>query len=340
MDLAVVNVGMITGVGLNAEATCAAIRCAIDNFQETRFMIDGDWLIGCEVPLPEPWRGERRLRELARAAILDCMGETTPQPVTLPLFLCLPESSRPGRIIHEDNRFFLDLEKDLGWNFHPKSCTIAMGRVSIGAALRRARELFAEGGIKQVLIAACDSYLTAATLEALTEEDRLLTEQNSDGFIPGEAGSALLIEPASQSSSPLQIKGLGFGMEPAPINSGKPLRAEGLTQAFRDALKEAGLTMGDLDFRITDIAGEQYYFREATLALARTLRVRKEFFDIWHPADCIGETGSAIGQIMIAVFMKSCDKGYTNGANVIMHLGNDDGRRTVMIFIRKERNGQ
>ena len=339
MDLAVVNVGMITGVGLNAEASCAAIRCAIDNFQETRFMIDGDWLIACEVPLPEPWRGEKRLRELAKFAILDCMGETVPKPGALPLFLCLPESSRPGRMIHDDNRFFLELEQELGWHFHPKSCSIAMGRVSIGAALRRARELFAEGGIDQILIAACDSYLNAATLEALAEEDRLLTEENSDGFIPGEAGSAILIEPANQSSSPLIVKGLGFGLEPAPINSGKPLRAEGLTQAFRGALKEAGLTMGDLDFRITDISGEQYYFKEATLALARTLRVRKESFDIWHPADCIGESGAAVGPIMVGIFNAACKKGYTGGAAIMLHIGNDDARRIAIVIKWEVENG-
>lgn len=340
MDLAVMNVGMITGVGLNAEATCAAIRCAIDNFQESHFMIDGDWLIACEVPLPQPWRGEKKLRELARFAIHDCMGETVPEPGALPLFLCLPESSRPGRMIHDDNRFFLELEKDLGWNFHPKSCTIAMGRVSIGSALQRARELFAEGGINQILIAACDSYLNAATLEALAEEDRLLTKENSDGFIPGEAGSAILVEPANHSSSPLVLKGLGFGVEPAPINSGKPLRAEGLTQAVRGALKEAGLTMGDLDFRITDIAGEQYYFKEAALALARTLRVRKESFDIWHPADCIGESGAAVYAVMIGMFKAACEKGYSQGAGVLLHLGNDDGRRVALLLRWEEQDGQ
>ena len=54
--LAIVGSGMVTGVGLSAPASCAAIRCAIDNFQETRFMDSGgEWLLGCEVPLEQPW---------------------------------------------------------------------------------------------------------------------------------------------------------------------------------------------------------------------------------------------------------------------------------------------
>ena len=36
--LAITSVGMVTGVGLSAPASCAAIRCGIDNFQDTRFM--------------------------------------------------------------------------------------------------------------------------------------------------------------------------------------------------------------------------------------------------------------------------------------------------------------
>jgi hypothetical protein len=58
---------MMTGVGLTAEASCAAIRCAIDNFQETRFIASGgEWIIGSEVPLEEPWRGIPRLARLLR----------------------------------------------------------------------------------------------------------------------------------------------------------------------------------------------------------------------------------------------------------------------------------
>ena len=50
--VAITAVGMVTGVGLNAPASCAAIRAAIDNFQETRFMDDGgEWIMGCSVPL-------------------------------------------------------------------------------------------------------------------------------------------------------------------------------------------------------------------------------------------------------------------------------------------------
>jgi 3-oxoacyl-[acyl-carrier-protein] synthase-1 len=90
------------------------------------------------------------------------------------------------------------------------------------------------------------------------------------------------------------------------------------------------LTMGDLDYRITDIGGEQYQFKEAALALSRLLRVRKEEFDIWHPADCIGEVGAASLPCMLGVVLYAAQKGYAPGPRPLAHLGNDDGKRVAL----------
>ena len=50
------------------------------------------------------------------------------------------------------------------------------------------------------------------------------------------------------------------------------MRADGLATAIKGALADAGCEMHDMDYRITDLSGEQYYFKEAALALSRTLR--------------------------------------------------------------------
>ena len=88
--------------------------------------------------------------------------------------------------------------------------------------------------------------------------------------------------------------------------------------------------MHDMDFRITDNSGEQYYFKEAALALSRTLRVRKEEFDIWHPAECTGETGAAAGLAIICDAKAACEKRYTKGSNILAHMANDAGQRAAL----------
>lgn len=333
--IAITACGMVSGVGLNAAASCAAIRCALDNFQETRFMDDGgEWLMGCAVPLEHAWRGKSKLIKMAALAIQECLQEHGNINVAeTPLLLCLPETERPGRVFSDDNAFFLELQQELALSFHEKSRVIPMGRVAASVALQRARTLIHTQGIPQVLIAGVDSLLVSATLETFMQREYVLTSNNSDGFIPGEAGAAILVEPVyRQEAAQLICHGIGFGTEKAHVDSEEPLRAEGLTTAVKGALAEAGCEMHDLDFRITDVSGKQYYFKEASLALSRVLRKRKVEFDIWHPADCIGEVGATIGLAMFIVIKFAFIKHYSKGHKVLFHFGSDDGKRSACIM--------
>ncbi len=333
--LAITGVGMVTGVGLSAPASCAGIRCAIDNFQETRFMDNGgEWLIGCEVPLEQLWRGKAKLLKMAAMAIRECLQDN-PQihPKATPLMLCLSEHERQGRVIDDDNQFFLDLQQELGFEFHEKSRVVARGHVAVAVALKHARVLIQELNVSHVLIAATDSLLVGPTLAHYEEHERLLTSNHSNGFIPGEAGAALVVESGvAKRENQLVCRGLGFGVEKAHVYSEEPLRADGLTSAIKESLDDAGHGESILDFKITDISGEQYYFKEASLAFSRLDRTKRTEFDIWHPADCVGEVGSSLGLVMVAVLKAACEKAYSKGDHILAHLGDDDGKRGSMIF--------
>jgi 3-oxoacyl-[acyl-carrier-protein] synthase-1 len=108
-----------------------------------------------------------------------------------------------------------------------------------------------------------------------------------------------------------------------------------MVAALQQVLAGAGLTMAQIGYRMADISGEQYAFKEADLAVSRILRERHEFQDLWHPADCIGETGAAAVPGMLAVALTAARKGYAAGDPVLAHSGNDDGRRAVMVLSAK-----
>ena len=184
-------------------------------------------------------------------------------------------------------------------------------------------------GFEQVLIAATDSLLSWPTLSHYEREDRLLTPTNSNGFMPGEGAGALLVRRPAEGAE-LVVSGLGFGVEKAHLTSDEPLRADGLSAAIKAALAEAGVAMHDMDFRITDLSGEQFYFKEAALALSRTLRQRKEEFDLWHPAECTGEPGAVAGVSILALADAACRKRYTKGPAIVAHMGNDAGQRAAL----------
>ena len=80
-------------------------------------------------------------------------------------------------------------------------------------------------------------------------------------------------------------------------------------QAIRAALIEAGVALKDCDYRIADVNGEQFRFKEAALAITRLLRDTKVLFSLWHPADCIGEVGAATLPAMLAMLFTGRTEG-------------------------------
>ena len=183
--LAIINSGMVSGIGLSAPASCAAIRCAIDNFQETRFMdAGGEWIIGSPVLLEQPWRGTTKLAKMLSSVLKECL-ECDPQLKLeeIPIILCLAEKDRPGRFDDLENKIFLETQSELGIQFHDKSTLIPQGRVAIVTALQQARKLIYESKIEKVIIAGADTLLVSMTLRVYEEHDRLLTSQNSNGLL-------------------------------------------------------------------------------------------------------------------------------------------------------------
>ena len=332
LPIAILRVGLVTPVGLSAPASCAAFRAKLTNPSETRFIdSDGEWIMAHQVPLEQPWRGVTKLAKMAAMAIEEALEDVPMNEWSqLPLLLCVAEVERPGRMTGLDDELFLQIQTELGASFSAQSGIVAHGRVGVAVALAQARALMAQAKASRVLIAATDSLLNWPTLSHYEQSGRLLTERNSNGFMPGGAAGALLLGASSHQAGEFLCTGIGFGREAAHIDSEEPLRAEGLSQAVKAALADAGCQMHHMDYRITDNSGEQYYFKEAALALSRTLRVRKEEFDIWHPAECTGEVGAASGTNIIALAQVACDKQYTKGPNILAHMANDAGQRAAL----------
>jgi len=331
--IAIAGTGLVTSVGLSGPAACAAIRARVTNPIETRFVpAGGEPIVGHSVPLEKPWRGLPKHVKMAAMAIVECLeGVERDEWAQVPLLLCVAETDRPGRLPGLDDQLVQDLQEQLAGRFANDSAIVPHGRVSVAIALQQARRLIHERDVPRVLLAAVDSLLMWPTLSVYERQDRLLTNRNSNGFLPGEAaGAVLLTRPGG--GPELLCTGIGFGVEPCRIDSEEPLRADGLTQAIKAALVDADCQLHDLDFRITDISGEQYYFKEAALALGRVLRTRKERLDLWHAAEYVGEVGAAAGAAALVVADVACRKAYAPGRHILAHMANDDGQRAAAVL--------
>ena len=59
-------------------------------------------------------------------------------------------------------------------------------------------------------------------------------------------------------------------------------------------------------------------------------KLRREEFEIWHPAECIGEAGAATGFACLAAIRAAHAKGYAPGPRALLHLANDSGARAAL----------
>ena len=101
---------------------------------------------------------------------------------------------------------------------------------------------------------------------------------------------------------------------------------------MRTALDEAGLDFAEVSYRISDLGGEQYYFKEAALAVAHLLRGPHDVPDLWHPADGFGYTGAAAIPLMLGVSLTAGRKAYAPGPIVLAQASHDDGWRAAMLL--------
>ena len=268
-------------------------------------------------------------------AITDCLQTPFPQPFEqVPLLIGLAEPDRPGVNPAVAETILDAVQEKLGLQFHPElSQTISKGHTAGFEALRVMTQLVHDHSLTTFLICGVDSYLNARSLLWLDEHYRLKTEENSDGVIPGEAAAAVLVSrrPLDEDKPAVRIAGLGFGFESAHILSDEPLLGLGLAQATKAALADAGIAMHDIDFRISDVTGEGYGFKEQVLLMARTLRKVKEELPIWHCAEFIGDAGAAVGTSELVVTHRAMTKGYAPGNRVGCFTSSVAGDRATAI---------
>lgn len=329
--LRIIGSGMCCAVGTSAPAARAAIRARLSRFTQSRFVDEeGEPLMVASLPLGD-LIGARRLTAMLDRAVRECLEQQPDAKAdNTGLWLLLSDRARPGFNRKWEKATTQCCHDALG--AEPKSQqVISSGRTSVAAALTEARSALESGRLRYALIAAVDSYLNAHTVNHMLSKERLQSSDAKDGFIPGEGAGAILLsaEPAAEG---LLVLGVGSADDPAHIGNDHPVRAEGLSAAIRAALKESPYALSDLDFRMADIAGESFFFREAGLALSRVFDKPRDSFPLLHITDSVGETGAAVGPLSLAYLAAAMPRGITPGARALFHLQGDDGARAAIVI--------
>jgi 3-oxoacyl-[acyl-carrier-protein] synthase-1 len=359
--VAILRTGAVTSVGLNAPSTFAALRTRLNNFTETAF-IDGkgEPIVAGMVPLspiakkmldgysPQTNPLHRQI-ELLSLALLDCARQL-PQinTETIPLLACVSELSRPARPANLDDLLFRGLELRLGCKFAKESAVYAYGQAGVGIALNEAFNLLQKHPL--VFLVGVDSLTHFDSLQALHAKGRIFASDNTDGYIPGEAGCALLLgrpdqinayrplasnldtrtsDQSTAAPQTLYCTGLSVTREMALEGGNEPNKGKGLNEAIRGALKPIQGDATQVGLRICSQITTHYSAKEMAIGSARA---EVGATALWCLADSLGETGAVAGPLSLAWAYSAMHKGYAPSTVALSLLASEEGERSAALL--------
>lgn len=354
---AVTGRGAVTSVGLSAEATCVALRAGICRTREVEtYRVRGpfgglvpvigarvptEWFFGepagktwpgherFKVPLPPPPEayvapGTERLVELAAPAAVAAWMEAEAGGLggrrgRFGLYLGLAQDEDP-RPVEEA------VARAVGTSF-AQVVAVRRGRASGIAAVGVAASDLSEGKVDFALAGGVDSLIRGPVLERLDRAGLLKTEETPEGLIPGEGAAFLFLERANEAAARgAALVGVLLGWaeaEERTAQTGEPNRGEALTEVLRAVVQGPGASPS-MPLVVCDLNGDRYRAAEWAMASIRVFGGIEGDLLLWHPADCIGDTGAAAGVVCLVFALYAVGRGL-GGATRAVVWGASDG---------------
>ena len=352
------GIGMMTPVGDCAAQTAASVRAGISRYQESavynkRFEPMTLALLPEENLPPlnddlatQPGLTSRQMRmlRLAAPALREALQNYAPE-TPIPLFLAGPEAL-PGRPLPVGGVFVNHLEIQAQTRLDlTHSRLYPTGRAGGLQALDAALAHLAQGTHDYVLVGGVDTYLDLYLLGTLDMADRVLANGVMDGFCPGEGAGFLLLcsERAKQTrggATLAKIHPPGIASEPGHRYSEQPYKGDGLAQAVSSAIAhaqaQAEMNLGPIRTVFASLNGENFGAKEWGVALMRNQSAFDEAFQLEHPAEYFGDTGAAVGPIIIGLAAMGMSKAHLASPALVWCSSEFEQRGAVCVTLNNQ----
>lgn len=339
----VTGIGMRTPVGHHAIQSASAVRAGINRFRTwPHFGLDPGTGSGLAASFMTPDLGDvswvEKARDLLPSTITEALWTSRLWNLAeyrgkVRAFIATPYPDRAGMTTEA----FQELAPTLGEDCFDEAMNIPTELVALDhaaglIAMARAIEQLTARTADLCVVGAVDSFLESTFLQALLAEGRLKAGQNSSGLIPGEGAAALVLERADDAlqrqARPLALVEAIALERDTPYQPHAPIRAEGLTRALRTVLDVTGAR--EVRRVMSDLNGERWRFLEWALAETRCLDGLPRGWQLWHPADCLGDVGAAFGPTAVALAARAFARGYHGDGKVLIAACSDRGERAAM----------
>jgi 3-oxoacyl-[acyl-carrier-protein] synthase-1 len=360
--VAITGLGAVTPVGLSLPSTCAALRAGVSRMVALEGWNDHgppppEDLVAGRVPMewmrgdvrtewpgherfdlvpPKPHRllapDTERLAELAVLAAEEAWQDAGRPRGRVGLYLGLPEDD-DGRAVAGAVSRALTLEFELQRGDR-------LGRAAALAAVHRALRHLRDGRVDVALVGGVDSLLRRAALARMSAAGMLRSDVNPTGVIPGEAAVFMVLQAEGALRKPRAWIVASAVAEEPTAGTDEPNQGVGLTKALRLA-RQGGPGYSVRPLVVCDLNGERYRTIEWSFANVRALgdvhpaEGTPTNALLWHPADCIGDSGAASGALNVAWASVAMRKGYA-GAKHAITWGASDGPLRASVLLSRD----
>ena len=279
--------------------------------------------------LPLPSRARRMLRLAAPS--FQSVAKDIGQPV--PLFIGLPELSDTEAPWLKHFPSYLQKLTDVPID-RARSVIVPKGRAAALLALERALEMLQSDPSAVAVVGGVDTYLDLRLLASLDAEQRILGPQIIDGFIPCEGAAFYLLsgETASrnQDGARVVVHAAASSLDPGHRYGSEPARGEGLAAAL-DTLRQRARPSAPIGATFAGFNGENFDAKLWGVARLRHNDFFSKEMSIDHPADKFGDTGAAMGAILMTLAAKSLTTAQRPGPALVWAASDGEPRACAMI---------
>ncbi len=280
-----------------------------------------------------------RLIKMALPSVAEACAQASMSKI-LPVVLALPEMAEPllANLADDFNHLLQAvIHKAEPWAHLEYSRTLHRGRAAGIDAIDFVFNYLYDEKYEYVLLGGSDSHLHLSRLDHLNAHNRLLTDNQADGFAPGEGDCFLLLTrhphlAHTRNGYAISLCRPGLADESGHLYSNLPYLGTALDTAFKIALNNATHCDGQLVSAIySSMNGERYWSKEYGVAQLRNHGAFSAGASVHHPADAIGDLGAATAPLLIAL---AAEHLFTQ-QSAFCHLvtaSSDYGRRAAVIL--------
>ncbi|MBU8897966.1 hypothetical protein DRW03_32660 [Corallococcus sp. H22C18031201] len=361
--LAITGLGMVSALGDDVIASCAASRAGLSRISELKDVQVWDPesrhlepARGIGIPwLTEGFSGHARLAVLATEALLDLLSRTDRELLgpRCAFHLCapngyylqqlaereaVPPANHEERLASYQQRLIPAVLRSARLHATPKVQPLALGETGFMLALQDAHRQLEAGTIDSCIIGGVDSLMEPGLVDALDQLRLLKSPGNPVGLLPGEASAFILVERGDTAVRRgarilATMDAPHVDAEPVHRLSRNPALGGALVRCIRRTLASLGEPRDQALRVIAALNGDSYRATDWGHALV-TLRAHGYLGDspTWYPASSFGETGAASGPLGICMAVRGFERGYLPESSALLWVCGDEGGRGSLLI--------